>query len=164
MVLSSMSLPVSIFSFHFALFLSSLSCLLSFSLHPLHSQSRSLHGHSSQSRCIPSLSLSQRSPDSHSFQSPSHLNKFISMLILFIFAFYFVCLLSHTSMTVDLTDCESSLSNNSLSFNCFNRSSLIYCNSACIFLPDYSFLRTTLYSENINNCCGYSTRRSKLYY
>ena len=53
-------------------------------------------------------------------------------------------------MTADSTDCESSLSNNSLSFNCSNRSSLIYCNNACIFLLDrYSFLRTTSYSENI---------------
>ena len=104
MVLSSISLPVTTFSSHFALFLSSQSCHLSFSLHPLHSQSRSSHGHSSQSRCIPSLSLSQRSPNSHSFQSPSHSNKFISMLLLFIFTFYFVCLLSHTSMTADLTD------------------------------------------------------------
>ena len=150
MVLSSISLPVTTFSSHFALFLSSLSCHLSFSLHPFHSQSRSSHGHSSQSRCIPSLSLSQRSPNLHSFQSPSHSKKFISMLLLFIFTFYFVCLLSHTSMTADLTECESSLSNNSLSFNCSNRSSLIYCNNACIFLPDrYSFLRTTTYPENI---------------
>ena len=146
-VLSGISLPVTTFSSHFALFLLSLSCHLSFSLHPLHSQSRSSHDHSSQSRCIPSLSLSQRSPNSHSFQSPSHSNKFISMLLLFIFTFYFVCLLSHTSMTADLTDCESSLSNNSLSFNCSNRSSLIYCDNACIFLPDrYSFLMTTSYS------------------
>ena len=53
-------------------------------------------------------------------------------------------------MTADLTDCESSLSNNSLSFNCSNRSSLIYCNNAYIFLPDrYSVLRITSYSENI---------------
>ena len=53
-------------------------------------------------------------------------------------------------MTADLTDCESSLSNNSLSFNCSNRSLLMYCNNACIFQPgSYSFLRTTSYSENI---------------
>ena len=52
-------------------------------------------------------------------------------------------------MTADLTDCESPLSNNSLSFNCSNQFSLIYSNNACVFLPDrYSFLRTTSYSEN----------------
>ena len=52
-------------------------------------------------------------------------------------------------MTADLTDCESPLSNNSLSFNCSNQFSLIYINNACVFLPDrYSFLRTTSYSEN----------------
>ena len=52
-------------------------------------------------------------------------------------------------MTADLTDCESTLSNNSLSFNCSNQFSLIYSNNACVFLPDrYSFLRTTSYSEN----------------
>ena len=129
MVLSSISLPVTTFSSHFASFL-------------WHSRSRS-------SRCIPSLSSSLRSPHSHSFKLPLHSNKFISMLFLFIFTYYFLCLLSRTSMTADLTDCESPLSNNSLSFNCSNQFSLIYRNNSCVFLPDrYSFLRTTSYPEN----------------
>ena len=146
MLLSSISLPITTFSYYFTLFIHSLSCHMSRHIMSSHSRSRSSRYHSRSSRHHSRSSRHRSSrphrtlPQSQSIRSyshllsfpirtPSYIHKLISGLFLFLFAFYVICLLTHTPFTDNLTctpltaDCESELDINQ-SLNCSDQSSL----------------------------------------
>ena len=99
MLLSSISLPIT----SFPLSLKSQSYQMSSSQHP------SSRSHSTQPRSCSHHSQSFRSQMSSLIHTYSSIHKLISVLFLFLFAFYAISILTHTSLTNNLTDCQSSL-------------------------------------------------------